>query len=574
MDLKTLWENFDVIAEAENGIQQLRNLILDLAIRGKLTSRNYNDSSAIQIIKNIQSLKEHLYHHKKIRRQKPLAPIEKDEQKFEIPSAWEWVRLGRISPTITDGSHYTPKYQEKGVPFISVKDISAGFLNFSNCQYISTDEHEEINKRCNPEKNDILICRIGTLGKAVVIDTDQRFSIFVSVGLIKLTEQTNSNYIQYVLNSPFLEKQYQKVKAGGSHTNKLNLRDIPNLLIPLPPLEEQNRIVKKVDELMALCDRAQASKENRNKLRQQLRQSAIHALETAETEEEFNKSWHFVRDNWNRLISNFSDLTALRRIIMHLAVKGRLTTQKLKDGNAENELNIMRQVRYEKLDSCSSKNHEYRRMLKKLSNLETAKSPYKLPFNWTCAHLIDLSFLIVDCHNKTAPTQPDGIPLIRTNNIRNGKLNLNDLKFVSEETYKYWSRRCFPQPGDIIFTREAPMGEAAIIPEGMKVCLGQRTMLIRVLDEYIDKNYLLIALTEPGLLKRVSEDAVGMTVKHLRVGDVEQIVLNLPPLKEQNRIVAKVNELMKICDRVAENLSKKEELANQISASVIHHLDI
>lgn len=265
-------------------------------------------------------------------------------------------------------------------------------------------------------------------------------------------------------------------------------------------------------------------------------------------------------------------IAKLRSLILDLAVRGKLVPQNPEDESSESNLLAMKIHRADWLKEQSDSNQEYRRMLKKLSSLTSPEPPFEIPKSWTCAHLIDLSLLTVDCHNKTAPTQLDGIPLVRTTNIRNGKFRLHDLKFVSEETYQFWSRRCFPQPGDIIFTREAPMGEAAIIPEGMKVCLGQRTMLIRFLEEFVDRNFLLLTLIEPGLLSRISGNAVGMTVKHLRVEDVEQIVIAVPPLAEQKRIVKKVDELMALCDRLQASQENRDKLRQKLRESAIASL--
>ena len=197
-------------------------------------------------------------------------------------------------------------------------------------------------------------------------------------------------------------------------------------------------------------------------------------------------------------------------------------------------------------------------MQTKLKKLKTAFPPFDIPNTWKCAHLIQVTRMLVDCHNKTAPYIEKGIPIIRTSNIRERKFQMFDMKFVNQETYDYWSRRCPPEPQDIFFTREAPMGEAAIIPEGKKYCLGQRTMLIRPMHEYISNKYLLLTLTEPHLLERASEFAIGSTVKHLRVGDVENLSIPIPPLAEQHRIVAKVDELFAICDALKERINESQ----------------
>ena len=162
--------------------------------------------------------------------------------------------MGNLAIQITDGTHHTPNYVKKGVPFISVKDIDGEDVSFKECKYITEEQHREINTRCNPQVGDILICRIGTLGRVTLVNKEQPFSLFVSVGLIKFIQHLYiPRFAHITLHSPLLLNQYEKIKVGGSHTNKLNLRDLPELVLPIPPIAEQYRIVAKVDELMSIC---------------------------------------------------------------------------------------------------------------------------------------------------------------------------------------------------------------------------------------------------------------------------------------------------------------------------------
>jgi type I restriction enzyme S subunit len=172
-----------------------------------------------------------------------------------------------------------------------------------------------------------------------------------------------------------------------------------------------------------------------------------------------------------------------------------------------------------------------------------------LPEGWTWASAIQACERVVDCHNKTAPYTDTGIPLIRTTNIKDGRLLLDDTRYVDQPTYEFWSRRCPPEPGDVLFTREAPMGEAGIIPPGVKLCLGQRTMLMRP-SPAISASFLLSALLSPVVKDLIDRVAVGSGVKHLRVGDVEGLPVPLPPVAEQMRIVAEVDRHLSIVREV------------------------
>nr|WP_258392600.1 restriction endonuclease subunit S [Stutzerimonas stutzeri] len=369
----------------------------------------------------------------------------------------------------------------------------------------------------------------------------------------------------------FLLEQTQEIKAAGHGVSMVHMtkEKMEKLVVPVPPLAEQHRIVAKVDELMALCDRLEAQQADAENAHAQLVQALLGSLTQAADAGDFAASWQRLAEHFHTLFTTESSIDALKQSLLQLAVMGKLVPQDPTDEPASELMVRLRQERSEWLLSKQDSAPECKTMLRKLSSLSEASPPFPLPDSWQAVHLIDCSRMLVDCHNKTAPYASEGIPIIRTSNIRNREFRFDDLKYVNDETYEYWSRRCPPEPGDIMFTREAPMGEAAIIPDGAKFCLGQRTMLVRPMHDYIDNRYLLITLTEPHLLERASTDAIGSTVKHLRVGDVEQLNIPLPPLAEQHRIVAKVDQLMVLCDQLRTRLTQARQLNEQLASALV-----
>lgn len=182
--------------------------------------------------------------------QKAFNPLKDNaKENYKLPQGWEWKNLGEIC-FITDGTHKTPNYIETGIPFLSVKNISKGFFDLSDVKYISLEEHNKLIKRAKPEFGDILICRIGTLGKAIKISLEFEFSIFVSLGLLKPKVKIISDYLVYFLNSYFIEGWINDNKVGGgTHTAKLNLNILEKCPVALPPLKEQEQIASHLDEL-------------------------------------------------------------------------------------------------------------------------------------------------------------------------------------------------------------------------------------------------------------------------------------------------------------------------------------
>ena len=256
-------------------INKLRSSILSDAVSGKLIPQDPNDESAEFLLEKIKAEKEKLIKEGKIKKQKPLPPISEDEIPYELPNGWVWCRLDDICKLITDGAHHTPTYLESGIPFLSVKDVSSGKIDFSNTRYISSKEHEELKKRCNPEINDILLTKVGTTGIAVKIDTEKEFSIFVSIALLKTFPVIiNSDYLEIMINSPIVKQQSDDNTQGIGNKN-LVLRLIKNFIVPLPPLEEQKRIVEKVEKLMATCDALELEVQNSKIETEKLMQSVL-----------------------------------------------------------------------------------------------------------------------------------------------------------------------------------------------------------------------------------------------------------------------------------------------------------
>jgi type I restriction enzyme S subunit len=172
-----------------------------------------------------------------------------------LPLRWVWAPLDALATHVVDGVHKTPEYVESGVPFISVRNLTAGKgISFANVRYVSQADHERFSARARPEVGDLLISKDGTLGVTRAVRTNKAFSIFVSVALVKPTTTELTNYLELALNSPFVQTQMKGVGSGLQH---LVLRHLKSLAIPLPPLEEQAEIVRRARALFERLGRVE-----------------------------------------------------------------------------------------------------------------------------------------------------------------------------------------------------------------------------------------------------------------------------------------------------------------------------
>jgi len=306
----------EIIEEIKIDIENRKISILDRAFKGTLTSkwRNENKTSDVkELLKSINEEKikkweEDCLQAEKDGNKKPKKPtitevkdmiVPVDEQPYKLPDSWVWVRLENLCSKITDGAHKTPKYSNSGVPFISVKDVYDNQISFDDTKFISQEEHNELYKRCNPEYDDILLTKSGTIGRTAVVKTRDEFSLFVSVALLKNYKNViNSTYLSLNIQDFFNKTNISQTIKGGVIKN-YHISDMKEQLIPLPPLEEQQEIVRVLDEVL----------ENENKVKELL-----------ELEERID---------------------ILEKSILHKAFKGELGTQNSSD---ESALNLLKSI--------------------------------------------------------------------------------------------------------------------------------------------------------------------------------------------------------------------------------------
>lgn len=229
-------------------VERLKSKIITEIIQGKFVRHESNNEPASAILEKMKIEKAQLLKEKKIRKTKPIVKITDEEKPFCLPNGWEWVRLGELVSSIKDGPHYSPEYVEKGIPFISAGNISEKNVDFKNTRFISKELHEELSKRCLPQIGDILYTKGGTTGIAKVNTYNIEFNVWVHVAVIKLLKNIDPFYLEHVLNSPFCYAQSQKFTHGTGNRD-LGLTRMVNIILPLPPYNEQKFIVKKLDEL-------------------------------------------------------------------------------------------------------------------------------------------------------------------------------------------------------------------------------------------------------------------------------------------------------------------------------------
>ncbi len=555
MNAERLLRHYEKIVDAPDAIARLRRFVLDLAVRGKLVPQDANDEPAEELLKRIAKEKARLVKAGEIRKPRDLDGGDNLNEPFPVPPTWRWVRLDAVgaivgggTPPAADPGNFTEPGE--GIPWLTPADLG-GYSDL----YISRGSRDLTEKGSRASSATVM-------PKGTVLFTSRAPIGYVAIAANPIsTNQGFKSIVPYILDCSHFIATAMKAfapeidaKAPGTTFKEVSGKIVAGISFPLPPLDEQRRIVAKVDELMGLCDRLEAARAGREAVRDRLAAASLARL-NAPNPETFEADARFALDALPALTTRPDQIKRLRQTILNLAVLGRLVPQDAKDEPASELLKRIAKERAKLLKAGYPNPDEARTQIKKLAEQVVPEDLEALPTGWAWATLLQCSALVIDCKNKTAPYASSGIRLIRTTNVRDGRMNLNDQKYVDQKTYQIWSARCTPEPGDILITREAPMGEVCLIPPGEQICLGQRMMLARLVPDTIDSNFMIYSLRDPRLMDRVQDKPIGATVQHLRVGGVETLLVPLPPLAEQHRIVAKVDALMALCDRLEASLT-------------------
>lgn len=565
MNAALLLEHYARISDAPDAIARLRRFVLDLAVRGKLVEQGAGDEPASVLLKRISAEKARLVRTGEAR--KPKAIPDLAEPPYPLPDNWGWsqiAEIGIINPRVDFDDNALASFvpmpmiaAEYGVPNGHEPrpwgQIKKGYTHFA--------------------EGDVGLAKITPCfenGKSTVFSN---LTGGVGSGTTELHVVrplfVDPAYILVFWKCPFFIENGIPRMTGTAGQKRVPTDYFANSPFPLPPLPEQHRIVAKVDELMALCDQLEAARAEREAARDTFTLSTLAKLNTPDPEI-FGEDASFALANLAPLTTRPDQIKQLRRTILRLALAGKLTEQNPTDDPASNLLAAIGERRSALLKAGYPNATEARTQQRKAAEQSLPREVAALPHGWEYATLQQCALMVIDCKNKTAPYTPHGVRLIRTTNVRDGKLNAIDQRYVSPDTYEVWSARAKPEPGDILITREAPMGEVCLIPADTTICLGQRMMLARLVPDTISPRFMLYSLMDPDLMDRVQDKPIGMTVQHLRVGGVETLVVPLPPLAEQHRIVAKVDELLTLCDQIETSLTEGEQSRSWLLEAVLH----
>lgn len=480
--------------------QELKSSILQLAIQGRLVEQRPEEGTGEELYRQIQAEKQALIKAGKIKKEKPLPEIAEDEVPFEIPESWKWVRWGEIVSIVSARRVHQSDWKMEGIPFYRAREIAKlatdGYVE--NELFISQELYEEFSKSGVPKEGDLMVTAVGTLGKTYIVkDKDHFYYKDASVICFENYAHVCPEYLKYLMESELMKSQIRS-NSSGTTVATLTMVRMVEYLMPLPPLAEQKHIVAKIEELLPCLSR-------------------------------YEKAWNRLEDFNRRFPAD------MQKSILQMAIQGKLVEQRPEEGTGEELFKSLKPF-HSALKPCKDE-------------LDFSSMEFDFPESWRMAELNQL-FDFVDYRGKTPTKIVEGIFLVTASNIRQGYMDYTRKEYISQEEYEGRKSRGLTERGDLLFTTEAPMGNAALCDLDECSC-GQRIITFKAYREHtVFPKLFMYFILSPQFQQQLLDNCTGTTAKGIKADKLKHFRIPLPPLAEQKRIVARLEEILPLCKRL------------------------
>jgi type I restriction enzyme, S subunit len=566
MNNTLLLQQFDLLATAPGGVAQLRELILTLAVQGKLVPQDPADEPASALLKRIRAEKDRLIAAGKIKRDKPLAAIEDDEKPFGLPLGWEWVKCGDYFLELCTGPFGSMIHQEDyvtgGVPLINPSHMISGRIAHDPRVAISQKDAERLSAYALCA-GDMVLARRGEVGRYALV-TDQEHGWLCGTGsfFVRLHRAYDRDYLGLVFTDGRFREHLQGESVGSTMTN-LNQRILLDALIALPPLPEQTRIVARVEELMRVCDALEATGQRQAAHHRQLVQTLLGDL-TADS----RTPWQRMATHFDTLLDRPSAVDALEQTILQLAVRGQLVPQ---DPTDESASQLLKRIRAEK-DRLIAEGKIKRD--KPLAPIEEDEQPFELPVGWEWVRCGDYFLELCTGPFGSMIHQEDyvtgGVPLINPSHMIGGRVAHDPRVAISQKDAERLSAYSL-SAGDMVLARRGEVGRYALVTDKEHGWLcGTGSFFVR-LHRACDRNYLGLVFTDGRFRQHLQGESVGSTMTNLNQRILLDAMIALPPLPEQARIVARVVQLRSLCADLRQRLTQSRTAQTALAKACVEN---
>ena len=487
--------------------QQLKNAILQEAIEGRLVPQDPNDEPASILLERIRKEKERLVKEGKLKKKDlEVKPISEDEIPFEIPDSWEWVRLKDIVSLITKGSSPSwqgVKYVDKGILFITSENVREGFLDLSSPKYLE-ESFNVLQARSILKKGDLLTNIVGaSIGRTAEFDLDsENCNINQAVAIIRLIDFSIKPLLLKIFNSPFIVIQMLGKTVETARPN-ISLSSVEDLIVPIPPLAEQKRIVAKIEELLPKVEKYGKAQDELNKLNEELSER-------------------------------------LKKSILQEAIEGRLVSQ---DPNDEPASVLLQKIREEKQQLVKEGKLKKKDLEEK--PISEDEIPFEIPDSWEWVRLGEISTYANTKKKINAAKADPSIWGLDLEDIERGG-NLLCIKSVGERK-AIGDKTCFSE-GDILYSKLRPYLLKILIAPKDGICTPE--IIPFTCYGSICKDYIVSLLKSAYVDDYINSVTFGVKMPRVSIETMVSLIIPLPPLAEQKRIVAKIEQLLGEIDKL------------------------
>lgn len=479
--------------------EQLKASILQYAIQGKLVEQRPEEGTGEELYQQIQAEKQRLIKEKKIKKEKTLAEITEGEIPFDIPDSWKWVKLGDCTGYAQTKEKVSPKDITGDMWSLDLEDVQKD----TGAILVKTkaSERKISGDKIKFHKGQVLYSKLRPYLKKILVAPDGGICTPELVPFD--TYLIDENYIAYVLRSPHIDYVINSVTYGVKMP-RVGTDTMTNLLIPLPPLAEQKRIVAKIEELLPYVDCYAAAYE---KL------------------EQFNAK--FPED--------------MKKSILQYAIQGKLVEQRPEEGTGKE---LYRQIQTEKQRLIKEGKIKKEKPLPKITEDEL---PFDIPESWKWCRLSD----VIDVRDGTHDSPkyvPVGIPLVTSKNLVNGVIDYGNVKYITQEDADKINVRSMVDDDDILFAMIGSIGNPVLVKKDREFCIKNMALFKRFANTDISMRYVYWFLFYAQY--KLKKEASGGVQSFISLSRFREYLIPLPPVAEQNRIVAKLEEILPLCERL------------------------
>lgn len=553
-----LSEHLPLLASAPEGIQKLRGLILELAVRGKLVPQEPDDEPASELLKRIAQERARLEAEGVWKKSKPMPPVDEAEQPFVLPTGWEWQRL-EITGQYINGLAFKPSdWRRSGRPIIRIQNLSGRNDEFN---YTEKDvSHEYLVAR-----GDILVSWSATLD-AFIWDRDVTGVLNQHIFRAIPSEEISRAYLFWLLRA-VIREMADSEKAHGLVMKHINRGPFLSHVIALPPIAEQHRIVAKINELMALCDRLEAEQADAASAHARLVETLLGTLTQSTDAVDLAANWQRLVERFDSLFTTEASIDALKQTVLQLAVMGKLVVQ---DPNDEPASELLKRIAQERarleVDGVCKKS-------KLMPPVGEDEQPFEVPEGWAWERIGNYAIQTdYGLSEKTLPAT-DGVPVLKMGDIQAGKVIHGGQKVVplTTEGLPY----LFLEPDDLLYNRTNSaelVGKTGIFRgPAQQYSFASYLIRIRCFNELVSPTFLNFVMNAPMFRETEIVPHVKQQCGQANVNGtiLRNMRIPVPPAAEQHRIVAKVDELMALCNRLKADLATAGQQQAQLTDTLI-----